>query len=235
MKKVIKSHKQHLPEYTLIRSKRKTLAIYIRNGRVEVRAPQRMSRARIEDFLIIKQSWIQRQLEKSAAQLQQQKKFSLDYGDKLLYRGKSYPIVASSDGTTSFDGAYFCLPPDLGSGTIKQECIQLYRSLAQDYLQERTLAIARQMNVMPAAIKISNAQKQWGSCNSKKVIRFSWRIMMADDPVIDYLIAHELAHLLEMNHSPQFWNIVQQHLPDYKARQKRLRQLQDLLATQDWT
>ncbi|MCL2438701.1 MAG: M48 family metallopeptidase [Coriobacteriia bacterium] len=224
--------------YTLIRSKRKTLAIYVRDGEVEVRAPQRASLGQIESFLASKEAWIVRKVAESAQRVKQRDSFRLDYDDAVLYRGRHYPITAHEDEgegePVGFDGVHFFVPAGLDSDGIKQTCVQAYHPLAHDYLTNRTLDIARQMNIMPAAIKISNAKRQWGSCNSKGVLRFSWRLIMAGDEVIDYVIVHELAHLLQMNHSPHFWSIVQRELPDYKARQKRLRQLQEQLATQNW-
>lgn len=225
---------QNIPRYELLRSKRKTLVVYIHAGTVEVRAPRQMSVSVIEDFLISKQSWINKKLEQSCAQQLQRDLFKLSYGDQLLYRGKYYPIAVSKNDRSSFEGYHFLLPANLDSDEMKHACVLIYKKLALDYLTKRSLFMAAQMGVEPESIKISNAKKQWGSCNSKAVIRFSWRLIMAKDAVIDYLIVHELAHLQQMNHSPQFWDIVRQQLPDYKARQKQLRCLQNLLAAQDW-
>jgi len=77
--------------------------------------------------------------------------------------------------------------------------------------------------------------KRWGSCSSRGSLNFSWRIMMADDAVIDYVVVHELAHLVEMNHSPRFWAVVAGVLPDYSKRRARLRLLNKKLEGEDWT
>jgi len=102
------------------------------------------------------------------------------------------------------------------------------------HIANRVAAYAAQMNVTPAVIKIKNAMKRWGSCSSKKSLNFSWRLIMADDSIIDYVVVHELAHLLEMNHSARFWAVVDGVLPDYPARKLKLKELQKKLANEDW-
>ena len=88
--------------------------------------------------------------------------------------------------------------------------------------------------VSPAAVKINEAKGRWGSCSSKKSLNFSWRLMMAGESVIDYVVVHELAHLKEMNHSPRFWAEVGRVLPDYPGRRAKLKELQKLLSVEDW-
>ena len=90
------------------------------------------------------------------------------------------------------------------------------------------------MGVAPTGIKITGAKTRWGSCSSKNSINFSWRLVMADDEIIDYVIVHELAHIKELNHSPRFWAVVEGTLPDYKSRRSRLKLLQKKLAAEDW-
>jgi len=90
------------------------------------------------------------------------------------------------------------------------------------------------MGLSPNSLKINSAKTRWGSCSSKANLNFSWMLMMADDEVIDYIVVHELAHLRQMNHSPQFWEIVEKYIPDYKERKKRLKLLQLKLNEEDW-
>ena len=90
------------------------------------------------------------------------------------------------------------------------------------------------MNVTPIAVKVNSAKTRWGSCSGRNSINFSWRLIMADDDVIDYVIVHELAHIKEHNHSDRFWAVVASVLPDYKMRQAKLKILQKKLASEDW-
>ncbi|MCL2606357.1 MAG: M48 family metallopeptidase [Coriobacteriia bacterium] len=121
----------HPGDYTLIRSKRKTLAIYIRDGNVEVRAPQRATSRQIENFLASKEAWIASKLAESAQRARQRDNFRLGYGDTVLYRGKHYPIAAQKGDFASFDGARFYVPTGLDSDGIKQACVQAYQEHSQ--------------------------------------------------------------------------------------------------------
>jgi len=126
------------------------------------------------------------------------------------------------------------MPPGLTPEQIRKTCVQTYRKLARTDLTQKTLALAKDMGVMPSAIKINSARTRWGSCSKNKNINYSWRLIMADDYVIDYIIVHELAHLTEMNHSTRFWEIVERFMPDYQARKLRLKEFDKKLQGEDW-
>ena len=220
--------------YTLTRSKRKTIAIYIRGGALEVRAPMRCSKAAIDSFVASKEAWITDKLAASQKHAAQKQAFELNYGDAIAFRGALYPIVAKNGNRVGFDGQAFYLPPELDPEQIKNACIKVYRRLAKLHLAERVAAYSDQMGVAPAGIKINGAKTRWGSCSSKRSINFSWRLVMAADHVIDYVVVHELAHLTHMNHSKKFWATVESVLPDYRERKAGLAQLQKRLTTEDW-
>jgi len=116
----------------------------------------------------------------------------------------------------------------------KRVMIQVYRSVAKKILANKVDGYARRMGVTPAAVKVNNAKTRWGSCSSKNSINFSWRLVMADDDVIDYVVVHELAHIREHNHSERFWRVVASALPDYERRRKKLKEFQRKLANEDW-
>ena len=220
--------------YKLTRSNRKTTAIYVRDGGVEVRAPLGMPKVDIDRFVLSKKQWIEEILAKQAAQTRRRGAFSVDYGSLIVWRGKTYPIVSRNGTRAGFDGTEFYMPPGLDTGQIKAICVQTYRRLALPYFTGRAAYFSGKIGVMPTAVKVNNAKTRWGSCSSKKSINFSWRLALADDDVIDYVIVHELAHLVEMNHSARFWGIVAGILPDYAARKQRLKALHEQLASEDW-
>lgn len=126
------------------------------------------------------------------------------------------------------------MPPNLNPEQIKSDCVQIYRMLAKRDLTNKVLDFAKRMAVMPIAIKINSAKTRWGSCSSKKSLNFSWRLIMADDDVIDYVVVHELAHITEMNHSTKFWTIVEDVLQDYRKRKIKPKELQRRLSGEDW-
>ena len=221
-------------EYTLVRSNRKTIALYVKNGGVEVRAPLKMPKRAIDEFVASKEKWINDKLAASGERRARRENFTLTYGDSVTYRGKQYQITKKAGNHAGFDDERFYMPPNLTPKQIKAACIQIYRMLAKRDLTNRVPDFAKQMSVMPASVKINAAKTRWGSCSGKKSLNFSWRLIMADDDVIDYVVVHELAHITEMNHSDRFWAIVAGVLPDYKERQKRLKELQRRLSGEDW-
>ena len=222
-------------DYTIIRSKRKTIAIYItKDATVEVRAPLRAKTDDIRRFLTSKQEWVLTHLESRRESLKSKSDFSLSYGDEISMQGASYPICASNEQITGFDGKCFYLPPNLSSEEIRRGIIMIYIELAKKFLTQKALIYSKKMSVRPSAIKINSAKTRWGSCSGKDSINFSWRLIMADDDVIDYVVVHELAHIREHNHSPLFWAVVASVLPDYKARQDKLKELQRRLSAEDW-
>ena len=223
-----------MADYILIRSKRKTIALHILSNNLEVRAPLKMPKAEIDKSVASRGKWIEDKLRQRAKLPALRNSFTLGYGDKILYRGNRYQILAMNNIHANFDGKRFCIPPGLSAEQIKATCVQVYRLLAKTVLTEKALDFAKKMNVKPASVKISNAATSWGSCSSKKSLRFSWRLIMADDDVIDYVVIHELAHIIEMNHSVRFWAIVNYNIPDYKERKMRLKALQLKLCAENW-
>ncbi|MCL2404061.1 MAG: M48 family metallopeptidase, partial [Defluviitaleaceae bacterium] len=173
-------------------------------------------------------------LEKQALQATLKDGFVVDYGSQISWRGKIYPIAMRNGNKAGFDGAEFYMPQGLDTGQIKTTCVHIYKRLALIYFTERVGYYSKKMGVVPSAIKVNSAKTRWGSCSSKKSINFSWRLAMADDDVIDYVIVHELAHLTEMNHSSRFWAVVAGVLPDYNSRQTRLKALCERLVNQNW-
>ncbi|MCL2766469.1 MAG: M48 family metallopeptidase [Peptococcaceae bacterium] len=223
-----------MDKYTLIRSKRKTVALYIRDGYLEVRAPQRMRLRTIEGYIATHEDWIRGNLAESRIMLDMRENFSLNYGDTITLRGAEYMITARNGKEAGFDGRTVYLPPGLSSEQIKSVCKQVYRRLAKACFVSKVERFGRLMGVVPLAVKVSSAKARWGSCTRKGNINFTWRLMMAEDEVIDYVVVHELAHLTELNHSERFWTIVEQVLPDYHIRRNKLRDLQNKLNRENW-
>ena len=220
--------------YILTRSSRKSTGIYVRDGTVEVRAPLKQPKQQIDQFVLSKEEWIQKIITKQKARMKQWDSFIVDYGSKILWLGKPYPIVSRNIAKVYFDGNIFYMPLNLTPEQIKAACIQKYRQLATMHFNLRTCYYSAQMGVEPSKIKVNSAKTRWGSCSSKKNINFSWRLAMADESLIDYVIVHELAHLTEMNHSPRFWAIVKSVLPDFIERKKELQAFQRRIAHENW-
>ncbi len=95
---------------------------------------------------------------------------------------------------------------------------------AHQFFQERTTFYAGQVNKSVNRITVRDTRSRWGSCSVHGNISYSWRLIFAPEQVADYVCAHEVAHLVEMNHSPQFWKIVGDFCPEYKKLRQWLRQ-----------
>jgi len=222
-------------DYRLIRSNRKTIAIHIsKDAAVEVRAPLRASKAVIDEFVASKQDWIRTHRAARERRVQQKAAFELRYGDAVSVQGTRCPIEAKAGSRAGFDGQRFFLPPGLPPEEIKRAVIAVYRLVAKNVLTRKAADYAQRTGLLPAAVKINGAKTRWGSCSGKNSVNFSWRLMMADDATIDYVVAHELAHIREHNHSDRFWAIVALAMPDYKERRAALRELQKRLEAEDW-
>ena len=220
--------------YTLLRSNRKTIAIYItQEGAVEVRAPYKVSKSEIDTLVQAKEKWIKEQLAARKQVNEQKSTFSLKYGDSAVLLGKKYPICARDGNLVGFDDCFY-MPPDLNSHGIKYAMIQIYKVIAKNILTNKVVKYAKLMSVTPTAVKINSAKTRWGSCSGKNSINFTWRLIMAQDDIIDYVVIHELAHIIEHNHSTRFWSIVERILPDYREKQEGLKLLQKRLSKENW-
>lgn len=102
--------------------------------------------------------------------------------------------------------------------------ISEYKKLAREIIPPRVEEFAQKYGFTYTSIRITSAQSRWGSCTSKKTLNFTYRLALAPQEVIDYVIVHELCHLRQMNHSSKFWAEVAAIMPDYKNQEKWLKQ-----------
>ncbi|MCL1881316.1 MAG: tRNA (N(6)-L-threonylcarbamoyladenosine(37)-C(2))-methylthiotransferase MtaB [Oscillospiraceae bacterium] len=223
-------------EYILKRQKRKTIALHIADGMVEVRVPLKLSQKNIDKFVKSREGWILKKLSLLREITEKRKEFILDYGNKVLYLGKEYPIVARSSDVMEFDfeTGKFYLPPNLSLESIKISMVHIYKMLARSMLTHKVAHFAKLMNVVPLSVKINSAKTRWGSCSPQNYINFSWKLILADEPTIDYVVIHELAHIIEPNHSKRFWAIVADFMPNYKKQQLHLKELQKRISIENW-
>lgn len=99
-----------------------------------------------------------------------------------------------------------------------------YRQAAKEYIPRRADYFAQRIGVSYERIRIAEQKTRWGSCSSRGTLSFNWKLMLAPPKVLDYVVVHELCHLIEMNHSPRFWKLVEEIIPDYKEYRKWLKE-----------
>ena len=205
-------------------SNRKSLAVSISvNGEIVVKAPVGCPMTVIEKFLDDKKSWIESKLDKFSAK---HEKFAdiINY-KKLLILGNSYFGYSSEKfKKIKLEEDRILIPKTITPDKLHKKITKWYHSYADDFLLPRTTKIADMIGLKPTSIKCTGSRGRWGACNSNGELFLNWRCIMLPPELIDYVIVHELSHLLELNHSPKFWAVVEKVLPDYKLRRKRLKE-----------
>jgi len=105
-----------------------------------------------------------------------------------------------------------------------------YKKTAKNILEERVGYISNLIKLSPNSIRISDSKGRWGACNSKGNVSFNFRVVMLAPSIIDYVIVHELCHLVEMNHSKRFWNLVDSFLPNASTQKQKIKEFSFLLS-----
>jgi len=105
---------------------------------------------------------------------------------------------------------------------VREAVVQWYRRHAAPHFAERVQHFSARLEVTTPRVLLSSARTRWGSCNAAGEVRLNWRLMQAASPVIDYVVAHEVAHLKVLSHSTRFWRTVQRIYPDYEAAKAEL-------------
>ncbi|NNC99298.1 MAG: M48 family metallopeptidase [Gammaproteobacteria bacterium] len=208
-------------------SRRKTLSLEVGHQGVAARAPQKMRRNTIRQFIIAKENWIRRHLENLPAVVAP---IRLIDGSQLQVLGDAYSLlIVKGRKPAHIADQQQIVVPVVGSHlpleqSVRRKLIRWYKQLALQHL-ERCVAIRiRDMlpDHTPPTLKIRDYKRRWGSCNHRGDLSFNWRIIMAPESVMEYVVIHEIAHLREFNHSRRFWRIVEQQMPDWKAQQQWL-------------
>ena len=222
----------HILEYRLVRSKRRSIGFLIDDDGLRVTAPKWVPVVEIENAVREKQRWIFAKLterrERSARRLHPQMQWR--DGATLPYLGGELTLRILS---AQAAGIAFCevsreltinLPPDAAEQQLKDRVQGWLQLEAKRVFAERLPVYAEKLGVTYQSFALSSATTQWGSCTVEGKIRLNWRLIHFALPMIDYVIAHELAHLREMNHSPRFWATVQSIFPEFEAVKRALRE-----------
>jgi predicted metal-dependent hydrolase len=191
---------------------------------VVVRVPKQATRLQIDALLMDKAGWIEKKLaeQKAAHPELQLKKY--EEGERFDYLGQSYPLQLVERATRSLElrGGSFHLRREDQSRAV-QIFEAWYRTEARAILSERVNRFAGQHGFAYRGIRISGARTRWGSCSSRGGLNFTWRLMLAPLPVIDYVVVHELAHLKIPNHSKAFWKLVEDLMPGFAEQRAWLK------------
>lgn len=221
----------HTLDYTLRRSKRRSIGFLIDDDGLRITAPKWVTLGEIESAIREKQRWIFNKLtdQRDRASRRLQPEMKWQDGASLPYLGQSIilRIQPAQAANISLDEVRreltVCLPADASEQQLKDRVLGWLQNEATRLFSERLPLYAEKLDVRYASFSLSSAKTQWGSCTADGRIRLNWRLMHFPLEQIDYVIAHELAHLREMNHSPRFWSTVQAVFPEFKSARKALR------------
>lgn len=207
--------------YLLKRSQqRRSIMLTVDEHGLTVSAPWRSSERRILGAIRDAEAWVLRKLDAWSAM--PARKQSWTDGDSIKYLGRDLKLRLTGDSVVTLatlqddDCLRIALADPAHKDSIKSAVIKWYRRHAQSNFTGRIGELAPRLGVPSPRLFLSSARTRWGSCNVKREIRLNWRLIQAAQPTIDYVVVHELAHLIEMNHSRRFWNLVASVCPHYQ-------------------
>ena len=196
--------------------RRKTLGLVVeRDKSVVVLAPTGTSREVLDAFVEKKKFWLFEKINYSPKFGEPKPETPFASGKAIAYLGKNYKldVVKEAVDGIAFQGKFLIAEHNLQRGKAILE--QWYKQKAKEKITPLVERYARQLGVEYNDILISDLKYRWGSCTLKGNLNFNWRLIKAPQFVINYVVIHELAHLLELNHSERFWNIVKVQMPNY--------------------
>ena len=217
------------PDY-IERSNRKTLSLAVmKDGNVVVKAPINMEDSIIKRFVWDKQNWIR---EKLFMINKTKTKFEdiISYKKFLLYGNKYTLFLSDVKKIETNDNFQIVMPKKIEREKILKTLKMWYKKVAKQVLQDRLNFLESKLKLKSNGMKITDSKNRWGSCNSRALISFNWRVIMLPPAIIDYVIIHELCHIVEMNHSKHFWDLVYSFLINAKKLKEDLREYGFLLS-----
>jgi predicted metal-dependent hydrolase len=234
--------KEHLVAYALRRARRKSIGFVVGLEGLSVAAPKWVGIGEIESALREKGDWILRKLAEQQERQQRLQAAKVDWrdGTSIPFLGETVIIVLDARAGITKAGAVLNADAEslpgvpkltLHIGLPQTATPEQIRDVVQSWLQrqarrvfeERLKHFAQQLGVRYTKLSLSSAQTRWGSAGADGAIRLNWRLIHFAMPSIDYVVAHELAHLREMNHSPRFWDVVRSVMPDFEHLRETLK------------
>ncbi|MFL0194914.1 M48 family metallopeptidase [Clostridium sp. WILCCON 0269] len=218
------THKLFSLKYTILRKNRKNISIKIdKKGKVIIIAPNEISYKAIEEVVKSKMPWILKGLQTIKEKMESTEFKGIQEGKKILWMGtpldiEKYPLNIQKCYVKIFKDRFVIygfktLLEDEENITITIH--KFYREKAKVIFKHRVDVYSKKINVCPRKISIRCQKTIWGSCYSSGNINFNYKLLMAPIEIIDYIVVHELCHLVHMNHSKDYWKLVEYIIPDY--------------------
>ena len=210
-------------------NRKRTISLQVKDNKLIVKAPRTASRQSLDDLIQRKQSWIKKRAILNVEERKLRNRKFID-NEKFYFKGNEYRlslILGGKEEVKISEGFLIVTCKDdraMGSKEVKTFIEDWYVRESTKILNTRTYEFAKKMKVEPSAITVKNYASKWGSCTASNKISYNWRIIMAPDCIVDYLIIHELCHIIEHNHSKNFWYQVGKYCEDFKKKRKWLRE-----------
>jgi predicted metal-dependent hydrolase len=206
-------------------SRRKTLGITVdRGGELVLHAPESSEITEVSRWTRSKLLWVYGKLLKKERLAPRLPEPDFVSGENFWFLGRNYrlKIMRGDCEALSFDGRNFRLRANARSDATNH-FRNWYVHNGREWLRPRVRLVSRKLGVAPARVNVRDLGYRWGSCGKNAALYFDWKLLQLPARVIDYVIAHELAHLLEPHHGPRLWRILDRSLPDWRDRSEELR------------
>ena len=215
----------HNVSYLLIRKRgRRGISLRVDHRGLAVSASLSMGIPEIEKMIADNHKWVLKKIAEWSHRRIPEMRWESGATIPYLGRAVSLQLVspAGRDSVEILTDRLLVAVADRRPETVTKKVIAWYRREALTHLAQRAFVFSRLHGLSPPRVFISNALGRWGSCNSSREVRLSWRLMKMRTDVIDYVVCHELAHLRHMNHSKSFWQEVENMCPGYRALRDEL-------------
>lgn len=206
-------------------ARRTTLGLTVdRAGELVIHSPSDVDPEALKRWARSKQLWVHRKMAMKAELAARAREPEFVTGESFCYLGRSYrlTIVRTQDERLRFDGSRFTLRRD-SRDAAENLFREWYVQTGKKWILARVAALAPKLGVHPAKVEVRDLGFRWGSCGRTGTLRFNWKLLQLPPRLVDYVIAHEMGHLMEPNHGPAFWQVLDRSMPDWSSRQEELR------------
>ncbi|MGB9694720.1 MAG: M48 family metallopeptidase [Caldisericaceae bacterium] len=208
----------------ITRSNRKTISLEVTDkATLVIKAPYSVSNNAINEVIHRHIRWIRKRIS-NARTIDKSSEKQFVSGESFLYLGRTYRLFIVKEQTEilRFDNAFYLREDN--QPFARDRFIEWYKKTSRSFISERVRFYSNLTGIKYQKVKITSARKRWGSCSREGNLSFTYKLIMAPIFVIDYVVVHELCHILEHNHSKAFWEHVRTILPNYKESKDYLKE-----------
>ncbi|PLS05637.1 M48 family metallopeptidase [Neobacillus cucumis] len=197
-------------------------------GNLEIQAPKGTSDERVLQLLEEKWDLIQEKIKEMKDRQHGPQKKVYEPGEGFLYLGTTYPIQITENKNMEQDYVVFeeaklqIYVRHLEDEKVRQALKRFYYQQCKALVEKSISSFQRHFKTKPRSIRITDSKTTWGTCDSRQQLTFNWRLAMAPHEVVDYVVVHEMCHMVHLNHDRSFWRLVGKIMPDYKEKENWL-------------